>query len=108
MNAVLSNALSGLTVAQNALAVTSNNVANVNTEGYSRQIAQQESVVLDGRGAGARALATTRAVDDLLIARSREQEGRVGRSEVLAGVHAQIQDRSSAPRAMRRAGSLPA
>ena len=93
LNAVLSNALSGLTVAQNALAVTSNNVANVNTEGYSRQIAQQESVVLDGRGAGARALATTRAVDDLLIARSREQEGRVGRSEVLAGVHAQIQDR---------------
>ena len=35
----------------------------------------------------------TRAVDDLLIARSREQEGRVGRSDVLAGVHAQIQDR---------------
>ena len=36
LNAVLSNALSGLSVAQNALAVTANNVANVNTEGYSR------------------------------------------------------------------------
>ena len=52
LNAVLSNALSGLAVAQNAFAVTSNNVANVNTEGYSRQVAQQETVVIDGRGAG--------------------------------------------------------
>ena len=64
LNAVLSNALSGLAVAQNALSVTSNNVANVNTEGYTRKLAQQEAVVIDGRGAGARALATTRAVDE--------------------------------------------
>ena len=43
LSAVLSNALSGLAVAQNALSVTSNNVANVNTEGYSRKLAQQEA-----------------------------------------------------------------
>lgn len=93
LNAVLSNALSGLSVAQNALAVTANNVANVNTEGYSRQVAQQEAVMLDGRGAGARALPTTRAVDELLAGREREQAGRVGRSDVLDGLHAQIQER---------------
>ena len=93
LNAVLSNALSGLAVAQNALAVTSNNVANVNTEGYSRQVAQQETLVIDGRGAGARAVATTRMVDELLGARLREQQARVGRSQILDSVHEQIQDR---------------
>ncbi len=33
----LSNAVSGLAVAQHALSVTASNIANVNTEGYSRQ-----------------------------------------------------------------------
>ena len=93
LNAVLSNALSGLAVAQNALTVTSNNVANANTEGYSRQVAQQETLVIDGRGAGARAVATTRMVDELLGARLREQQARVGRSQILDSVHEQIQDR---------------
>lgn len=93
LNAVLSNALSGLAVAQNALAVTSNNVANANTDGYSRQVAQQEAVVLAGRGAGARSLPTTRAVDDLLMARARDQASRIGRSDTLDTIHQQIQDR---------------
>ena len=93
LGAVLSNALSGLAVAQNALAVTSNNVANVNTEGYSRQVAQQATLVIDGRGAGAHALATTRMVDELLSARLREQQAQTGRSEALDAVHGQIQDR---------------
>ena len=93
LNAVLSNALSGLAVAQNALAVTSNNVANANTSGYARQLAQQESVVLDGRGAGARAIDTTRVVDEMLNARLREQLARAGRSQTLDSVHEQIQDR---------------
>ena len=41
LSAVLANAVSGLAVAQNALSVTSGNVANVNTEGYTRKLAQQ-------------------------------------------------------------------
>ena len=51
LSAVLANAVSGLAVAQNALSVTSGNVANVNTEGYTRKLAQQEAVLIDGRGA---------------------------------------------------------
>ena len=93
LNTVLSNALSGLAVAQNALSVTSHNVANANTDGYSRQLPQQESQVIAGRGAGARTLATTRAVDELLTDRLREQQGRVGRSAVLDEAHGEIQDR---------------
>lgn len=38
LNASLATALSGLTAEQGALAATTNNVANVNTPGYSRQV----------------------------------------------------------------------
>ena len=40
LSTTLSNALSGLQVAQQALAVTANNVANANTPGYSRKVAE--------------------------------------------------------------------
>src|SRR5271156_3453204 len=38
LNASLATALSGLTAEQGALEATTNNVANVNTPGYSRQV----------------------------------------------------------------------
>src|SRR5581483_4795203 len=38
LNASLASALSGLAAAQGALAATTNNVANINTPGYSRQV----------------------------------------------------------------------
>ena len=93
LTAVLSNALSGMAVAQSALGVTSSNVANVNTEGYTRKLAQQAAVIVAGRGAGAQALDATRAVDEYLGARIREQQATLGRSEVLAQFQSQIQDR---------------
>lgn len=93
LTAVLSNALSGMAVAQHGLGVTSSNVANVNTEGYTRKLAQQAAVVVAGQGAGARALDTTRAVDEYLGSRIREQQAMLGRSEVLAQFQSQIQDR---------------
>ena len=46
----LNNGLSGLLAAQRALQVTSNNVANVNTEGFSRQRVDQ--VAIPGLAAG--------------------------------------------------------
>src|SRR3954454_20871771 len=92
LKAVLSNALSGLAAAQNAMTVTANNVANANTEGYSRQLPQQEAQAIGGRGTGARIAATTRAVDELLTDRLREKQGRAGRSGVLDDVHGKIQD----------------
>jgi flagellar hook-associated protein 1 FlgK len=89
----LSTATSGLAVAQRALSVTASNVANANTEGYTRKIAHQEALILGGRGAGARSTEVTRAVDDFLNARVVEQKSRIGRSEVLSEVHGAIQDR---------------
>ena len=50
LNASLATALSGLTAEQGALAATTNNVANVNTPGYSRQVpnlVSSDPVVVD-------------------------------------------------------------
>jgi flagellar hook-associated protein 1 len=50
LNASLASALSGLAAAQGALAATTNNVANINTPGYSRQVPILETgdpIVLD-------------------------------------------------------------
>ncbi len=91
--AALSNARSGLAAAQQALNVTANNVANVNTPGYSRKIVQQETVVSAGNGAGARSLQASRAIDDFLGQRVREQQARLERSEVLQDARGAALDR---------------
>lgn len=82
-----------MAVAQHALDVTANNVANVNTTGYTRKLAQQEAVVLNGHGAGARSTAPSRAVDEFLTARIFEQQARLGRTEVLDAVQSSALDR---------------
>lgn len=56
-------ALSGLRVAQQQLNVIANNVSNVNTEGYTRKILPQSTVVTDGQSAGVRGNAIIRNVD---------------------------------------------
>jgi flagellar hook-associated protein 1 FlgK len=62
----LNNALSGLRVAQNSINVISGNVANVQTEGYTRKIAPQSSRAVDGVSAGAFSETIFRKVDTFL------------------------------------------
>jgi len=59
----LDTALSGLRVAQQQLNVIASNVSNVNTEGYTRKILPQQTVVVGGDSAGARAGVIMRRVD---------------------------------------------
>jgi flagellar hook-associated protein 1 FlgK len=54
----LSTAMSGLRVTQQALDVTALNVANAQTEGFTRKILPQESVVVGNRGIGVMAVLT--------------------------------------------------
>jgi len=83
LSATLANALSGLNVAQQALSVTANNVANANTPGYSRKVLNQETVVVSDRGAGARATDIARITDQFLIGEIRRQSSVAGQSEVV-------------------------
>src|SRR6185295_12906205 len=69
----LNNALSGLNVSQQSLTVLSQNIANANTPGYSRQIISQQPVYLDGIPSGVSINEITRQVDDFLERSVRSQ-----------------------------------
>lgn len=77
----LSAAIAGLQAAQNGLDITAQNVANVNTEGYTRKEHNQISWVVDGNPAGVKSLAFSRVVDESLILGLRSE---VGSTEELA------------------------
>jgi flagellar hook-associated protein 1 FlgK len=83
LSATLASALSGLNVAQQALSVTANNVANANTPGYSRKVLSQEAVVLSDRGAGVRSTDIARITDAFLIQEIRRQSSVAGQSEAV-------------------------
>ncbi|MDH3474923.1 MAG: flagellar hook-associated protein FlgK [Rhodospirillales bacterium] len=68
----LNSAVSSLQAAQAQLQVTSSNIANVNTEGYSRKTVSATSVVLDGQGAGVSLSDIKRTVDENLLRQIRE------------------------------------
>ena len=63
----LRTAQSGLLSNQQALNTISNNVANVNTEGYSRKIVTFKSVAVAGVGAGVRVSDIVRRIDEGLL-----------------------------------------
>lgn len=72
-------AQSGLLTNQTALNITSQNISNVNTPGYSRKIVQQQSVVLAGTGAGVDISGITRIIDEGLL-----QSLRLGNADLQA------------------------
>ena len=66
LNSVLSTSLSGLFTSQEAIRATSNNIANVNTEGYNRNIVVQDTRVLQGAASGVEVVEVRRIVDEFL------------------------------------------
>jgi flagellar hook-associated protein 1 FlgK len=76
-------AVSGLKLAQDSLATTSNNVANVHTEGYTRKRVEQEARVVGGRGVGVREVEISRDVDQFLERQLRIQQSKLGRSQTI-------------------------
>ncbi len=75
----LNNALSGLRINQQSIAVLSQNIANVNTVGYSRQLINQSAVNVEGIGSGVRIDDITRKIDSYLQ-RSLQSQGSVNAS----------------------------
>ncbi len=73
----LQTALSGIQANQAALQVAANNIANVNTVGFTRKSVEFEARRIDVTGAGVDISDITRAVDEFLLRQVREQEGTV-------------------------------
>lgn len=71
INSIINSSLSGLFVNQQALHVTSNNIANVNTPGYNRLEVEQSANILQGEAAGVLLDGVTRVVDTFLESASR-------------------------------------
>ncbi len=88
----LTNALSGLVTSKSAIDVLSNNIANVNTEGYTRKLVRAESVTLGGQGVGTRLATVTRQVDLKLQKDILTETGILSKLDTSADYYSQIQD----------------
>lgn len=68
LNSIMNAGQSGLTAAQMQLRVVSDNVANVNTPGYVRKVAEQTSLMSEGVGVGVEVTRVRLATDRFLQA----------------------------------------
>lgn len=72
LSVALTTALSGLATAQTGMQTVSQNIANVNTEGYSRKVIQPLSQTLAGLGSGVQIGPIQRQVEEFLLRDLRE------------------------------------
>jgi len=94
---IMRTSLSGLLAFQRALATTSNNVANANTEGYSRQrveiVTRQPEGFGNGFvGAGVDVRTITRSYDQFAINQYRSSSSLLGRLDAYSGIAGQVDD----------------
>lgn len=87
----LNNSLSGLRINQRAISVLSHNIANANTEGYSRQQVAQSAVVVEGVGNGVRFDEVIRKVDKYLQRAVYENGSQMSTAEVLSDYANRVQ-----------------
>ena len=78
----LQNAISGLQVSKQSLQVISNNIANVNTEGYTRKIIEQTARVIEGQGYGVEISRLKRSVDEGVLRQLRTEQGTVAKLDI--------------------------
>lgn len=91
LNSILNIGASALKVAQSQLNVTSDNISNVNTTGYIRKVASQETIVYGGVGAGVRSGPTTLASNQYLEAASFTAAANSAQADASYNVTDQIQ-----------------
>ena len=72
LTAALQSTLSGLQVSQAQIQLTSNNIANVNTDGYTRKTAALRTLTINGETAGVQLSDIQRTVDERLLRQLRE------------------------------------
>lgn len=87
----LTNTLSALKVNQDALAVISQNIANANSENYTRRTISQEASVVGGQLSGAQISSVQRAVDSFVLNSARRQAPAVGEAQVKTEYYDRLQ-----------------
>jgi flagellar hook-associated protein 1 FlgK len=89
--ASLNSSLTGLSVAQEGIEVSSSNIANVDTPGYIKQETTQESLVTAGIGQGAKITGIVANVDAQLLKSIHDQTGDVGMANSLSEFYTKAQ-----------------
>lgn len=97
LSIALQNAISGLQLNQRALDVTAQNVANVNTDGYSRKIVNQQAVVIAGQGSGVQITSIERRVNEFILKDMRAQASQMKDYEQRSEFYGRMQDLFGAP-----------
>ena len=77
LEGALGNAISGLSTSKSSIQVISNNIANVNTEGYSRKIVNPTPRNIDGVGFGVQVGTIGRTVDQGVLKQVRIENGKL-------------------------------
>src|SRR5215469_11335491 len=91
LNGMMAAALSGLQTSQTALTTTSNNIANVNTPGYAREVVQQSPVVAGGQGDGVTVEDVQRITNQFLETANYQASAAAGSSTILSQLLDQAQ-----------------
>jgi flagellar hook-associated protein 1 FlgK len=97
LTSIMNIATSGLQTAQAQLRVTSDNIANVNTPGYVRKIADQSAAVTGGYGAGVDVARVRLATDRFLQAAGMSANADAARQGVRYELYDQIQTQFGDP-----------
>jgi flagellar hook-associated protein 1 FlgK len=87
----LSTALSGLQVSQAALSVTAANVANANTPGYVRKVADQVETAAGNAGISVNSAGVNREIDTLVQTQLRTESSGGSYADTLAQFYGQLQ-----------------
>ncbi|MBT5658937.1 MAG: flagellar hook-associated protein FlgK [Rhodospirillaceae bacterium] len=91
ISVALKNAVSGLQATQSSLQTVSNNIANVNTEGYSRKIVELQTRAIDGTSAGVEVANVSRVVDEFLLTEIRTNLSSLGNFQELKNYFGRMQ-----------------
>lgn len=99
LNASLNTAMTGLQTNQSLMRITSSNIANAGTEGYTRKVGELGSIVLNNVGSGVTIENIVRRVDNFLVREANTQASAVATSDALAQFYSRLQDMFGTPEA---------
>ncbi|WP_373085534.1 flagellar hook-associated protein FlgK [Sneathiella sp.] len=91
LNAILNTGVTGMLSHQAALNVTSNNIANVQTEGYARKSVSYSSLAVNGMGAGVEVSEIRRITDEFIAKELRLSTAGSEQYKAMSEIHTQLQ-----------------
>lgn len=91
VDAILAAALSGLQTSQTALTTVSNNIANVNTPGFAREVVNQSPVVAGGQGEGVTIQDIQRVTNQFLETANYQASSSAGSASIVSNLLTQAQ-----------------